>query len=165
MNAFVIDAFEFCRLKERHEGRISVAELVRLSEDTADQSGDIVWVLQGGVNHLGYPQLSLSVSGEVKLICQRCLMPFSFAIQSESILVLVESEEDVDAVDAQLDDETIDVICGSRAMNILELVEDDALLSLPLSPKHEICPGKAAPDAASTKEDASPFAVLKNIKQ
>lgn len=165
MNAFVIDAFEFCRLKERHEGRIPVAKLARLSEDTADQSGDIAWVLQGGVNHLGYPQLSLSVSGEVKLICQRCLMPYSFAIQSESTLILVENEADVDAVDAQLDDETVDVICGSRTMNVLELVEDEALLSLPLSPKHEICPGETTSDAVDTKESASPFAVLKNIKQ
>jgi uncharacterized protein len=136
-----------------------------LSEDTADNSGDIDWVLQGGKNHLGYPQLSLSVSGEVKLMCQRCLSPFSFEIQSESTLVLVENEADVDAVDAQLDDDAIDVIVGSRSMGILELVEDEALLSLPLSPKHERCPDKAVSDASSAKEDASPFAVLKNIKQ
>jgi uncharacterized protein len=165
MNAFIIDAFEFCRLKERREGRIAVAKLVRLSEDTADTFGDIDWALQGGSNHLGYPQLSLSVSGEVKLMCQRCLLPFAFEIQSESTLVLVENEADVDGVDAQLDDDAVDVIAGSRSMNILELVEDEALLSLPLSPRHERCPDKAVSDAASIKEDASPFAVLKNIKQ
>lgn len=165
MNAFVIDAFEFCRLKERREGAVPVAELGRLSEDTADRSGEIRWVLQGGSNHLGYPQMSLRVSGEVKLMCQRCLLPFSFGIQSESTIVLVEDEAAVDAVDAQLDDDAIDVIAGSRTMNILELVEDEALLSLPLSPKHEVCPDRVVPGAIEGKEKASPFAVLKNIKQ
>jgi uncharacterized protein len=42
------------------------------------------------------------------------------------------------------------------------LVEDEALLALPLSPRHEQCPGDVP---TSGKEKAeSPFAVLKKLK-
>jgi uncharacterized protein len=165
MSAFVIDAFEFCRAKERLEGEIAVADLARLCADTADSSGVIRWSLQGGINTFGYPELSLSVSGSVKLICQRCLAPYVFEIASESILVLAESEADVDGIDALVDDDAIDVIVGSRTMDILVLVEDDALLALPLSPKHDVCPNQGMHDVLTDSGKVSPFAVLKNIKQ
>ena len=47
-------------------------------------------------------------------------------------------------------------------MDLLMLVEDEALLSLPLSPRHAVCPG---PVQEVQKEKAeSPFSVLKNLK-
>lgn len=165
MSAFVIDAFEFCRAKEHLEGEIAVADLARLCEDTADNSGVIRWSLQGGTNSIGYPELSLSVSGVVNLMCQRCLTPYAFKLVSDSTLVLAENESDVDGVDMLVDDDTVDVIVGSRMMDVLVLVEDDALLALPLSPKHDVCPDQGARDILTDSGKVSPFAVLKNIKQ
>ncbi len=165
MNAFVIDAFEFCRLKERRGGELSVADFARLSDETADKSGFISWSLHGGSNDMGYLQLTLSVSGTVKLMCQRCLTSFVFQIASESTLILAEDEASVDGIDALVDDDMVDVIVGSRTMNLLELVEDEVLLALPLSPKHDVCPDQGVHDTSQDKQKVSPFAVLKNIKQ
>jgi uncharacterized protein len=165
MDAFVIDAFEFCRLDERREGDIPVADLGRVSEDTADKSGSIAWSLQGGRDSHGHPRLTLSVSGQVKLMCQRCLTPFSFDVDSETMLVLAQDEASVDAMEALVDDESIDVIAGSHAMNAVELIEDEVLLSLPLSPKHDVCPDQEALEALKKAEKESPFAALKNLKQ
>lgn len=164
MHPSVIDAFEFCRLKERREDAIPVAELVRLKEDTADQSGIVHWILQGGSDNFGHPMLTLSISGTVKLMCQRCLTSFAFDISSESTLILAKNEANVDEIDVLLADESVDIIVGSDAMNIAELIEDEALLALPLSPKHDICPDKAALNALERTEKVSPFAVLKNTK-
>ena len=50
-------------------------------------------------------------------------------------------------------------------MQVMELVEDEALLALPLSPRHEACPDKAAIEVLDEVKKPSPFAVLKNIKQ
>ena len=165
MNASVIDAFEFCRRKEYLEGEVAVAELPRLAEESIDQFGAIRWSLQGASNSLGHPQMTLSVAGGVRLSCQRCLAPFVFDIGSESILVLAKNEEGADEIEALLDDESIEVIVGSKAFNLTELVEDEALLAIPLSPKHDACPDQPVFGASPDTVSASPFAVLKNLKQ
>jgi uncharacterized protein len=164
MNAFVIDAFEFCRLKECREGDVAVRDFPRLADELADTSGTVRWLLQGGSNIHGHPQLSLSVSGTVRLMCQRCLTPFDFEIASDSSLVLASDEDSADEVDSLLADESVEVIVGSRNFDIAQIVEDDALLAIPLSPKHPVCPDHVAPEMTKDKK-VSPFAVLKNLKQ
>lgn len=164
MNPFVIDAFEFCRLKERREGERAVAEFTRLSEEVANTSGAVRWSVQGGTHALGYPMLHLSVRASVQLMCQRCLTPYTYEIESESILVLAKSEDAADELEENLTDEDIDVVVGSKTMNIIELIEDEVLLEIPLSPRHDVCPdqlGQSVEAAASVKK-TSPFEVLKN---
>jgi uncharacterized protein len=161
MNAFLIDAFEYSRHKERREGDVAVSDFSRLTEELADKSGSVHWSLQGDVDSLGFSQLKLSVSGSVQLMCQRCLVPFAFEIVSESKLILAKDEAKADEIDAMLADDTIDVIVGSKALNIAELIEDEALLAIPLSPKHDSCPDHAALERLQGAKKASPFAVLK----
>lgn len=163
MNAFVIDAFEFCRVNGSREGVQSVAEMPRLLKECATPSGEIAWALEGGASQHGFPQLILSVSGTVQLMCQRCLAPFDYALDSSTVLMLGRDDERADEIEAIVDDEAIDVIVGSRAMNIADLFEDEALLALPLSPKHEVCPDTALVDSIKT-EKKSPFAGLKSLK-
>jgi uncharacterized protein len=59
----------------------------------------------------------------------------------------------------------VDVIVGSRSLDILALVEDEALLALPLAPKHEVCPDQSVQDLAGESKKESPFSVLKNLKK
>jgi uncharacterized protein len=44
------------------------------------------------------------------------------------------------------------------------MIEDEALLALPLSPKHDVCPDPSDFAAAKSGKADSPFAVLKNLK-
>ena len=165
MKASLIDIFEFCRLKEWREGDVAVAELTRLADEAADESGTLHWSLQGGANKFGHLQLLVTVSGAVQLRCQRCLTSFVFSINSASTLVLAADEKSADEIDELLDDDAVDVIVGSREFDIMRLIEDDALLALPLAPKHEICPDSAGLDALKNVKKDSPFLVLKNLKQ
>lgn len=165
MNAFVIDAFEFCRLKERREGEIAVSDLPRLAEESVNKFGSLRWSLQGGKDSLGHPQLLLSVAGTVQLICQRCLTPFAFDIESESVLVLAGDDASADAIETLLDDEAVEVIVGSKNFSIVELIEDEALLAIPTSPKHDVCPDQLMAGTSKDVEKVSPFAILKNLKQ
>jgi uncharacterized protein len=165
MSAFVIDAFEFCRLKERLEGETAVADFPRLTEETTDNSGTLRWSLRGGANVHGHPQIEMDVSGAVKLVCQRCLKPLTFDIENRALLVLASDEGSADEIDALLNDESVEVIVGSKAFNIAEVIEDEALLALPLSPRHEVCPDQLALPAEPEVKKESPFAILKNLKQ
>lgn len=162
MTATVVDSFAFCRSGEHAAGTTPVASLPRLSRDLADSSGEIRWRFDGGRHPQGLPQLTMQVEGEVRLVCQRCLTPYVHPIASETVLVLARDEGDADDIEVRLDDDSIDVIVGAAAQDLLQLVEDEALLSLPLSPRHEICPGDAPKLAADQPE--SPFAVLKQLK-
>lgn len=163
MSGFVIDAFEFCRNNGYREGVTPVAEMTRLAADCADSSGEIRWSIQGGQTKQGYPSMTLSVAGPVQLVCQRCLQPFGYQIDSSTMLVLGKDDEDADQIEEILDDESIDVIVGSQACDIRDLLEDEALLALPQAPKHDVCPDTKLLDSLKT-EKVSPFAGLKNLK-
>jgi uncharacterized protein len=165
MNAFVIDAFQFCRQQEHREGEIPVAELSRLAAESVDRAGMVRWSLQGGSDSHGHPQLTLSIAGQVNVTCQRCLSPYACDVTSESVMVLARSEEEADEIDRLLEDESIDVIVGSAAFNIVELIEDEALLAIPLSPRHETCPAQLVPELPRNEGKVSPFAVLKDLKR
>ncbi len=72
-------------------------------------------------------------------------------------------DEKADEIEAVIDDETIDVIVGSRTCDIRDLIEDETLLALPQAPKHEVCPDASL--LATLKTDKpSPFAGLKTLK-
>ncbi|PWF43146.1 YceD family protein [Massilia glaciei] len=162
MSAFVIDAFEFCRSNGQREGVTPVAEMSRLNKDCADQSGQICWSVTGGTSKHGYPSMTLSVAGTVQLMCQRCLAPFAYEIDSSTVLMLGKDDEQADEIEALLDDESIDTIVGSRNCDIRDLIEDESLLALPQSPKHEACPDNKLLDALKGAKP-SPFAGLKDL--
>jgi uncharacterized protein len=163
MSAFVIDAFEFCRNNGYREGVTPVAEMPRLAAECADPSGSISWSVQGGKTKQGYPSLTLSVAGTVQMVCQRCLAPFGYEIDSSTMLVLGKNDEDADEIEEILDDERIDVIVGSHTTDLMQLLEDEALLALPQAPKHEVCPDTKLMDSLKS-EKVSPFAALKSLK-
>jgi uncharacterized protein len=164
MSGLVIDAFEFCRHKERRDGQFAIADLPRLAAEAVDHTGSIRWGLTGDIDKNGHLRLVLSVSGAVRVICQRCLTPFAFEVVSASTMVLAKDDDAADEMEAMLDNDAIDVIVGSKTMDVAALIEDEALLALPQSPRHEACPGAVVPDAADAVKKASPFDVLKNLK-
>ncbi len=162
MSATAVDVFEFCRLGQQLSDASPVGAFGRLTAEAADGGGEIRWSFAGGRHPKGSPQLVMKVEGAVNLICQRCLTPYSHPIDSETVLVLGRDEAEADELEESLDDDSIDVIVGSSALDLLQLVEDEVLLSLPLSPRHDICPGDAP--AVAPDKPQSPFAVLKTLK-
>jgi uncharacterized protein len=137
MSQTIVDGFAFCRHGEQREGSTAVAELPRLAAE--------------------------ALTGEVSLVCQRCLLPMPHPIDTRTKLVLAHDEPEADATEQALDDDAIDVIVAGTALDLLQLVEDEALLSVPLSPRHPVCPD-GGPAAAPDKPD-SPFAVLQKLKK
>ena len=115
-------------------------------------------------------QLWLTLSAEVALpqTCQRCLGPVDVPVAFEREFRFVASEE-VAAVEDEESEE--DVLALSRDFNLLELVEDELLMALPVVPKHEVCPGAvklqvADPDfVEEEQEKPNPFAVLEQLKK
>jgi uncharacterized protein len=177
MQAFLIDAFSFCKLGEQRGAETEISSFPRLSAECADagkKQGHLTWLVQGEMDKYGRPRLTLTVQGEIELLCQRCLTPISFHLDANAELILAKDEDHADEIEAMLDDEemdAVDVVVGSKSFNLLDLVEDEALLAIPQSPKHAVCPemvdakrsamsAEAAIEAEASKS-ISPFAVLK----
>ncbi len=112
--------------------------------------------------------LALSADVAVPQTCQRCLGPVDVPVSFEREFRFVASEA-VAAVEDEESEE--DVLVLSRDFNLLELVEDELLMALPVVPKHEVCPGAvklqvADPDfAEEVQEKPNPFAVLEQLKK
>ncbi len=160
----MIDAFEFCRHYGHQEGELKVADSERILAECVDEVGVLSWCLDGEKSELGFPQLRVTVKGVINLLCQRCLTPFAYTVDSEALLILARSEAQADEIDSMLEDETIDVIVGQKALDVMLLVEDEILLSLPAAPKHVVCPDVVAAEKAKGDVIDSPFARLKNLQ-
>ena len=122
MESFVVDAFDFSRQKQERSGETAVAEMARLSAELIDDSGTLKWSARGDVEVQGHPGLTLEVAGPVHLRCQRCLGLLEFAIDTSSVLILAQDEASADALEEQLDDDSMDVIPGSRTMDMAAMI-------------------------------------------
>ena len=157
-----IDAFAFGRSNEQQRGKLLVPTLERLRAECVSDQGEVSWQLSGLMHASGYAGLQLEVHAQIQLMCQRCLVPFFFSVASVSTIILADNEQHADEIDAALEDDAIEVVAGSRTFDIQALIEDEVLLAIPLSPKHEVCPAKEKPDAFAMTKKVSPFAVLKD---
>jgi uncharacterized protein len=168
--AAVIDSLEFAREGRGLEGEIAVAALKRLADVVVEPVGELRCSLQG-VGSIrrrdGKPGLELEVSGMLRLRCQRCLQVMDFPLEVSSRLLPIaagepwpdeEDEEDRAAVP----DEEWDAIEASHEQSVLDLVEDEVLLALPIVPRHDAC---EPPAATRDEHEPSPFAVLAKLKQ
>lgn len=157
----VIDGFEFARRNHRIAGRVAVAELGRVAEYLADTSGLLDFELVGDIveDDRAHLELRLVIGGELQLICQRCLGAVSFELRLDKRLRLIAQGASWPDEDVEIED--FDVIEASTEMVVGSLIEDEVLLALPISPRHEVC---GTPRMKDTQQETSPFAVLRTLK-
>ncbi len=134
-NAFLIDSISFAQKSESLQGKIAVSSLQRVQGDLASSEGEIEFRVQGRMDGRQRPNLTLSVSGQLILACQRCLADMAHLLNLKSELVLVASETQLPNLGDE--DEDVDVVVASYKVNLLELLEDEIILALPLAPKHD----------------------------
>lgn len=154
----LIDALEFAGNGREIRGEIPIRELSRLDDMLLDSAGTLAYVVRGArINDRDVLQVSLN--GVVHLRCQRCLGDLEYPIEVSSRLKLASAEE-LDAVDDEDEDEYIE---ASSQLDVIGLVEDELLLSLPFAPRHP--DGACSPVGEGLKQSANPFAVLAGLKK
>ncbi len=157
----VVDSLEFARSRDAVSGRLDLAGLQRLAGLLADASGSLDYEVRGEFDG-AKAFLSVRLDGELPLTCQRCLSPLRLAVNLRKRLMLVAPgapwPEDDQA--GGLEDERCDAIEGSQALDLDRMLEEEILLGLPISPRHESC----EPPAAMVSRAPSPFAELSRLK-
>lgn len=170
-----LDVAAFARANGVLEGDLPVAGLPRLaaSELPADDgapTAPVRWRAEGSMRPVtgGEPEIWLRLGAEavVRLQCQRCLQPVLEKLTVDRRFRFVRGEEEAARLDEEIDD---DVLALERITDVLELLEDEFLLSLPIVPRHEICPQPlpmaAEPDEPMPEERANPFAALESLRK
>lgn len=157
------DAFRLARLQESLEGEATMAQLPRLALSVLDPAARVRYAIEGRVDDEGHPGALMRLSGRLTLRCERCNEPMDFALERSVPYRFVRDEQELNAVPME-DDET-EVVIGSPTMALLPWIEDEAILSLPLVPRHADCtlPSAVAPDPDDKRPN--PFAGLALLKR
>jgi uncharacterized protein len=157
-------------------GFLSISDLPRLAEEASVvQSGDgFDWQMRTHFEDSPGSEprqiLDIGLNGRLHLVCQRCLQDCAVNLAETRRFVLVASE--VEADDYPMDDEEQEPLVASQHFNLLETIEDEILLSLPLIPKHPdgFCEPHASSFGLDDADESSgkpenPFKALKNMKK
>lgn len=164
----------FARDAQTFAGEEKLARFARLMEETRGMGGEtfVSYQVQGAMRTdaagVDEPWLHLSAQATLSLICQRCMGPVDVAVEFERDFRFVANEE-LAAVEDEESDE--DVLVLSKAFNLLELIEDELLMTMPPAPKHLECPQPVKLQAADAAFEApaderpNPFAVLQQLKK
>lgn len=190
---------QLCRDEKSLTANVALNEMPRLKDSLYEVKGDEPFKLQiegfEDTQRTGKREqrLQLKTSGEATLQCQRCLEKLRVRLNSTASFVLVASEAEADAMEAlnaQLEENDDDgeeanneppeplVVTGTT--DVIALLEDELLLSLPIVPMHDTCPAplqhvndaaddsakhETADDGETKTQKPNPFAVLAALKR
>lgn len=131
----VINNIEFAQKALEIHDIIPLLQFSRLQELLVHTDGQLSCELRGGRDLSKAAYLQVKVEGSVALSCQRCLQPFEHEIKVDTHFVLVRDESEMPAPEEEGDDE--DYLPIQAEMHVLDLIEDEVLLALPIAPKHQ----------------------------
>jgi len=173
-----LSRIDFCAPQSyRGAGFLEITALPRVAEETSSiEPGDgFHWQVKTHfADSLGSEPrqiLELAVKGRIHLVCQSCLQDCGLDLAQESRFVMVATEEEADAF--PMEDDQQEPLVVSQHFDLLGLIEDEILLSMPLIPKHP--KGACQPHASSfgevgeaakdSEKPQNPFNILKNMKK
>ncbi len=163
------------------QGQLNLAQFGRLAElaigpveSSLQDSGkptQVSWGIQGKLVLISGAdsQIWMHLKAEVNLPmqCQRCMSPVKLAVKANAAFRFVSDEATAEAEDDESDE---DLLVLEPELNVLELIEDELIMSAPLVPKHEKCPNvvpmSAVDEAFEEALEArpKPFAALAQLK-
>jgi uncharacterized protein len=129
----VIDSLEFARTGQRLHGSLPIAGLHRLKDCLFDDLGEVRFEVKGACDARHRPVLVLEVSGVLHLLCQRCLGMLDFPLRLSNTLLLAGTRDE----GGGFEEDDAEWIEASAELDVAGLVEDEIILALPYSPRHE----------------------------
>ncbi|HWY23947.1 MAG TPA: YceD family protein [Nevskia sp.] len=119
-------------------GAIPIARLPRLAASLTGLDGELQAELHASCDLAGAATLKGRISGALGLVCQTCMKPFSWPLQTQLELRLVSSE----AEEKRLLHDCEPLLVEDDSLHLHALVEEEALLALPIAPRCAACAGE-----------------------
>ncbi len=153
------------------EGTIPLERFERLIELLDDRAGDVHARLEF---RRGYKRRGLVVGNleaSVSMICQNCMQVATVEVSAEIRLLIVNSETAL----AALAEEDDGIVCLEDQVLLVDLLEDDLILSMPMVGRHaegecaveDVTESRPMPvvPVSPTKETYRPFAGLTELTE
>ncbi|MDO4697546.1 MAG: 23S rRNA accumulation protein YceD [Pasteurellaceae bacterium] len=165
----LIDPYKDAQRRMDYEGYLSRDQLSRLSESVGNVLSDAQVTLSLYVDPQKLTVIKGTATVDVELDCQRCGNPFSHTLDCTFCFSPVKNMEQADELPEIYDPIELNEF---GEVSLLEMVEDEFIISLPLVPMHnpEHCEVSEAeqvfgelPEELAKKPN--PFAVLANLKK
>jgi uncharacterized protein len=165
-----LDLVRFASAGAALSGQWPAASLDRLAID-APPSGDgqVLWSARGESRAVAGspPEVWLHVQANtvVQLVCQRCLQALHQPLAAQRSIRWVADEAEAERLDELCEDDVLALPSQGR-LDLKDLVEDELILSLPLVPRHGVCPDPLPlpEDDLQDEPPANPFSVLAGLK-
>ncbi|HJW80694.1 MAG TPA: YceD family protein [Acidiferrobacterales bacterium] len=109
----------------------------------------------------GVRRMHGTIRTQVEMACKRCLKPLKIEIVAQPLFVLLQSGE--------AEPEECETLVVTAPLSLAELVEDELLLAMPMSPGHaegecEVAFPGSAGQAPVAEKRTNPFAELRGFK-
>lgn len=133
------DRIDGARLKElavsqaTQAGQLGIDQLPRLAALLAEGDAPLIDVAAAfaPAEH-GLARLELSLRGQLRLVCQRCLGPVDWPVELEASLTVVADDGET----GMLEDPFESVVLPEDGLRIDQIAEDEVLAAVPLAPRH-----------------------------
>jgi uncharacterized protein len=173
LSPLALDVRQLAHSAERLQGQTPLSEWARWQQGLPEAPAQaeplsLAWEASAEFRAAtgGEAQLWLHVraSGCVPQVCQRCLAVYLEPLEIDRWFRLVADEATAEAEDDRCEE---DLLAGASSLNLLTVLEDELILSLPLVPMHPVCP-EALPmprdDTGLAHQKPNPFAALSGLK-
>lgn len=156
-----IDTVKLFARKGSISAVLPLARLQRFTEYLSVQTGQIAVELRFGADEGGQRLLSGTLDTQVRVTCQRCLQDMELKLHCSLSMLVFDTEEELqDKLQRGLNELPEDrdaVTMPEEGLDVVALIEDELILSLPMVPMHADAACNKALNAL--KQDAEPEAV------
>jgi uncharacterized protein len=129
------DLEHLARLGKAVEVELDPGKLTRLAGLLSGSAGAVNASMMAVARSDGIVEVQLKCAAEVELTCQRCLEPMRYRLAGAVSYEVVDegSEERNDGGQESIER----LVLHGRRLNPLELIEEELIVSVPLSPRHD----------------------------
>ena len=159
-----VDAWRAVSARRVFEGKVALGAFARLRDSLADTDGECSFSLKFGRDGFGVATVEVVAEAGLPLVCQRSLQRFLLPVHVRQTLGLIRNEAEEDALPPDVEP----VLVGADGeLTLLDLVEDELILALPVVPLSADTMGEPLPAPADDADEPkiNPFAALAALKK
>ena len=160
-----VEPFRLANSAETLEGDVPLQDMLRLVEAIGSQEGTCHAQLEFGVDAQRRRYIQGKAQARVMMPCLRCMQPMPVMLDCSILLGMVTDE----SLAAHLPREYDPLIVDQERLDLLSVIEDELLLSLPQSVYHDDSECAVSRDRLQSGEieesvAPNPFSVLQGLK-
>lgn len=127
-----VDHRKLAAARTRLQGTVPVSALTRLAGFLAGDGGEIQVDLLFRKGRKQQPLVIGECRGDVTVVCQTCLEEMPLHLEAGIRSQLVDSDDELQALRQSEDGQ----VCADDTVMVIDLIEDDLILALPMVPRH-----------------------------